>query len=249
MTPRAEKIKPILQERYDRQAEQELFDKGVFEVVTPAKAYFRSRKLSAALELGGFPSNGHLLEIGCSVGQFSLPLARLGYRLTGIDLSGSSVAVAAHRASREGLSNASFLALDAERLEHLPNDSFDGVVSFSTLRYLPQLSTALLEIHRILKPGGRVVADFPNLWCPWFYVKQWLGSESHPCDHWFTEAGLKKIFKETGFRWGGVRKILFTPTVTPDRFLKIFQEIDRFGERIPLLKDLAGILMVWVDKL
>ena len=244
----AEKVKSDIRQRYDRYANVELSLQGAYETVGPAKHYFRLRKLETALELGAFPAGGQLLDIGCNIGQFSLPLARMGYRVTGVDLSVHAITLARQRAQKEGLSSVSFLPTDAESLGRFSDGFFDGVVSFSTLRYVPSLPKALLEIRRVLKPGGCVVADFPNRWCPWFYVKQWLGSEVHPHDHWFTAGLLRKLFEETGFHRCRIRKILFTPTIAPQALLKIFQVVDWAGERVPGMRDLAGILTVAAHK-
>lgn len=243
-----ERMKLEIRERYDRLTERELFSQAPYETITPAKAYFRSRKLRAALKLGTFRPGGHLLEIGSSVGIFSLPLARMGFRLTGVDLSENSLAVASRRAREEGLGNVSFLAADAERLDRFGDGTFDGVVSFSTLRYVPDLPKALSEIGRVLKPQARAVVDFPNRLCPWFYLKSWLGSERHPHDHWFTRRRLEGLLHGAGFQDCRFQHLLFTPTILPEPLLWIFQGIDWCGERIPLVRNCAGILLVSAQK-
>jgi SAM-dependent methyltransferase len=234
--------------RYDGMAATELAGAGRFESLTPAKRYFRTRKLETALRLGGFPAQGRLLEIGCSVGQFTFSFARLGYRICGMDLSPHSIEVAKQRANAEGISGATFVTGEAEALTLFADDTFDGVVSFSTLRYVDNLPKALSEIVRVLKPGGRAVIDVPNRWCPWFYMKPWLGSERHPHDHWLTSTEVSRLVRRAGFREVQLRHLLFTPTVTPDRWLPLFQGIDWIGERLPLVRRFAGILMVSAQK-
>lgn len=243
-----EKNKLQVQQRYDEHASGEITGKGLFEVATPAKSYFRARKLSVALELGRFCRGSRLLEIGCSVGQYTFPLIQQGYRVEGVDLSPQSVAVARQRVLQRGLPEAQFHVGDAENLDRFGADSFDGAVSFSTLRYLSDLPKGLLEIRRVLKPGGRVIADFPNRWCPWFYVKQWLGSDAHPNDHWFSKPELRRLFERAGFRHIEIRNILFTPTVAPERLLPFFRRVDSIGERLFPLRPFAGILMIAANK-
>jgi SAM-dependent methyltransferase len=232
-----------VRDRYDRFASSELHADGVYEVVTPGKAYFRARKLETAVRMGRFPPGARLLEVGCSVGQFTFPLAERGYAMHGVDLSGNSIEVARKRAAGRPGRGLTFSVADAERLD-FPDGSFDGALSFSTLRYVPDLPRALSQIRRVIKPDGRVVLDFPNRFCPWFYLKPWLGSERHPNDRWFTAEELRRLFREAGFEQVRVETILFTPTVAPARLLPAFRLLDRLGERVPGLRRLAGILMV-----
>jgi cyclopropane fatty-acyl-phospholipid synthase-like methyltransferase len=51
------------------------------------------------------------------------------------------------------------LVLDAQN----PAASFDAVVSIQVLEYVDNVPAALAEMHRVLKPGGRV-ANFATIW-------------------------------------------------------------------------------------
>ena len=44
----------------------------------------------------------------------------------------------------------------------LPSSSFDGVLCSSVLEYIDQPRDALLELHRVLKPGGRLIISVPS---------------------------------------------------------------------------------------
>ena len=243
-----EATKTEVQARYDRMATAELEGAGLFEPMNRAKTYFRTRKLTAALALGRFPAGAALLEIGCSVGQFTIPLAQRGYHVLGMDLSPASVQVARRRVEAASVAGATFVSGHAEDLSQFSSDRFDGLVSFSTLRYVPRLPKALSEIHRVLKPGGTMVIDFPNRWCPWFYLKPWLGSERHPDDHWFGASTVRRLLADAGFRDARLRHLLFTPTVIPDPLVNVFAGLDWIGERLPLVRRLAGIIMVAATK-
>ena len=248
MDPSPEAAKQKIRQRYDQAAGIELTGNGRYENPTSAKLYFRSRKLQTALRLGSFQPGDRLLEIGCAVGHFTFPLAQLGYRIIGLDFSENCVAAARQRIPPKDAAGIRFIQGDAEDLGLFDDGSFDGVLSLSTLRYVPHLSKALKEIHRVLRPGGRAVLDFPNRWCPWFYLKPWLGSERHPYDHWFMAKDLQKELKKTGLQPYAIQRMLFTPTVAPDKLLWIFKGVDWCGERIPGIKNLAGIIMVGAQK-
>jgi len=47
--------------------------------------------------------------------------------------------------------------MDAQRLD-LPADSFDAVIARFSLQFVPDVQRALVEVRRVLKPGGRFAA-------------------------------------------------------------------------------------------
>lgn len=49
-----------------------------------------------------------------------------------------------------------FQKADATKLPY-PNDSFDAAVSTQVYEYVADVSAALTELHRVVRPGGRVV--------------------------------------------------------------------------------------------
>jgi ubiquinone/menaquinone biosynthesis C-methylase UbiE len=113
-------------------------------------------RAKAEKALGGWPDRpfGDALEIGSGTGYFSLNLMQLGLieRLTATDISPRMLAELGTTAARLGL-EVETQTLDAE---HLPfaDGSFDFVVGHAVLHHLPDLETALAELHRVLRPGG-----------------------------------------------------------------------------------------------
>ncbi|HEV2912831.1 MAG TPA: class I SAM-dependent methyltransferase [Pyrinomonadaceae bacterium] len=97
-------------------------------------------------------AGARLLEIGCGMGTDLLQFARGGARCTGIDLTPRSVEISRHRFALYGLP-CDFTLSDAE---HLPfaDESFDVVYSNGVLHHTPDTSGALLEVKRVLRPGG-----------------------------------------------------------------------------------------------
>lgn len=96
-----------------------------------------------------------LLEIGCGLGTDLFQFARNGARVTGLDLTPQSVALAAHRFRLEGVPGR-FTAGDAEHLP-FPDAAFDVVYSFGVLHHTPDTARTFREIRRVLRPGGEAV--------------------------------------------------------------------------------------------
>ena len=218
---------------------------GLVEGDRPALAYFRRRKIETALQLGHFPPHAGLLEVGCGTGDYTFLLARAGHRMTGVDLSSKSIEAARAKASILGVSDASFAVSDAEALSEIPADSADGVVSFSALRYVPDVRQALLAIRRVLKPNGVAVLDFPNRFCPWFrLLKTHFGVERHIHDQHYSTREIVTLMQDAGLVDVTARRILFTTYVLPTPLLPLFRAIDWVGERAPGISQTAGIIMV-----
>lgn len=95
-----------------------------------------------------------VLEVGCGAGTDHMQFARRGARIFGVDLSRQSVNMTRARIHLEGysprLSNT-----DAENLP-FPDDSFDYVYSWGVIHHTPETPRTVAEIHRVLKPGGRI---------------------------------------------------------------------------------------------
>jgi SAM-dependent methyltransferase len=99
-------------------------------------------------------AEGDTLEIGIGRGR-TLPYYPGHVRLTGIELSGASLAIAARRARELGL-DVSLVEGDAAALPY-PDDHFDTVVFCMVLCTVPDDRAAVAEAARVLRPGGRLL--------------------------------------------------------------------------------------------
>ena len=93
-----------------------------------------------------------LLEVGCGMGTDLLRFARGRARVTGIDLTPRSLEISRRHLSLYGEAG-DFANADCERLP-FADDSFDVVYSNGVLHHTPDTAGAVLEIHRVLRPGG-----------------------------------------------------------------------------------------------
>jgi SAM-dependent methyltransferase len=99
-----------------------------------------------------------VLDVGCGPGDDVRRLAALAGargRVVGIDNSNAMIDEARRRAANSGLS-VEFRTGDAHRLE-LPDGGFDAVRAERVLQHLGDPETALRELTRVTRPGGRIV--------------------------------------------------------------------------------------------
>lgn len=93
-----------------------------------------------------------LLEVGCGMGTDLLQFARGRAVCTGVDLTPRSVEISSFHLGLYGV-RADFALADGERLP-FADESFDVVYSNGVLHHTPDTAGAVLELHRVLRPGG-----------------------------------------------------------------------------------------------
>ena len=108
------------------------------------------------------PSDGprrRALDAGCGTGFQTALLERLGYASHGVDVAPRLLAAARRRLATSALTLGS--------LEALPyrDESFDVVTCCgSTLSFVDAPATALRELGRVLRPGGRLLLECEHRW-------------------------------------------------------------------------------------
>jgi ubiquinone/menaquinone biosynthesis C-methylase UbiE len=120
---------------------------------------YSNRIAGRMLDLAGVRSDDRLLDLGTGTGLLARMAASRGANAIGIDHSAGMLEQAQARAGQDGVgSRTQFLAMDAEALE-FQDEAFDVTVSLFVLRHLPNPVAAAREMHRTLKPGGRLVTS------------------------------------------------------------------------------------------
>jgi len=95
-----------------------------------------------------------LLHLQCHIGTDTLSFARLGARVTGVDLSPAAVDAARGLARRAGL-EATFVESEATAAADVLGRQFDVVhTSIGALCWLPDLEAWARAVARLLRPGG-----------------------------------------------------------------------------------------------
>lgn len=96
-----------------------------------------------------------VVDVGCGTGFLTVLLAKLGHRVTGVDLTPAMLERAAERMKLAGV-NATLIEGNALALP-LESDSFDAVVSRHVLWTMPEPDAAFREWIRVTRPGGEVL--------------------------------------------------------------------------------------------
>ncbi len=126
------------------------------------------------VDLANVTPKSRALDLCCGTGDISFALAQRGAETTGLDFSAQMLAVAAERSQKTGTGIPAFIQGDAQSVP-FPDSTFDIVTVGYGLRNLTSWPRGVEEMHRVAKPGGRlIVLDFgkpPNpLWRALYFL-------------------------------------------------------------------------------
>src|SRR6266516_5763707 len=98
-----------------------------------------------------------ILDVGCGPGFYAAELLdEVGDQGSVVGLDGSTDMLAAAARRCEGRPNVAFHQAEATALP-VNESEFDAALCVQVLEYVPDATAALREMHRALRPGGRVV--------------------------------------------------------------------------------------------
>jgi 2-polyprenyl-3-methyl-5-hydroxy-6-metoxy-1,4-benzoquinol methylase len=146
------------------------------------------------LQLLGEASGRRLVEIGCGAGFFLKAAERLGWTVSGIELSEDGSRFAREqlglRVSRE----------PAEGMTVAPG-AFDAAALFDTIEHLFDPGAVLRAVARALVPGGCLIVGTPNFGALSRYLLGPSWAVLSPLEHtyYFEERTLARLLEASGF--------------------------------------------------
>jgi SAM-dependent methyltransferase len=173
-----------------------------------------------AAELHDLPPDAPVLEVGCGDASFTTELARYSSRVTAIDISAGQIAENARR-----FPGIAFRQHDVSERLPFADGAFAAVWCSEVLEHLFDPAFALREMHRSLRPGGRLLVTVPyhgrfkNLLIALFKWDEHF-VPSNPHIRFYTGRTLSRIADAAGFRsiriktcgMGRPLRDLFVPT-------------------------------------
>uniref|UniRef100_A0A7V4KD94 Class I SAM-dependent methyltransferase n=1 Tax=Fervidobacterium pennivorans TaxID=93466 RepID=A0A7V4KD94_FERPE len=174
------------------------------------------------------------LDVGCGKGDVTIPLAFLGYKMVGVDISSENIDEAIKRLKVKKLlkNNPVFLLGDAENLP-FKEGSFDFVICSEVLEHLKRPEKALKSIHEVLKPKGLLIVTVPNGYGPYCMIYDHFRNiiskilPIKPSDHiqFFTLSKIRNLIKKSGFDILSIRHsdfLSFLPLIVKSKKLSYY---------------------------
>lgn len=140
-----------------------------YDATGAAMSFGQDPRWRAAMVAAVRPQPGmHILDVATGTGMVARALAARGADVTALDQSEAMLAVARSRPADPAGGHITFVTGEAE---HLPFEdaSFDALTFTYLLRYVDDPAATLMELARVVKPGGRIgmvefgVPDNPTL--------------------------------------------------------------------------------------
>lgn len=170
-------------------------------------------------ELKGSYSDNVILDLGCSVGHYTIRLSEMGFNTCGLDILPELITEANKKSA--GVKHKPLFVVGAGESLPFKDNSFDLVIIPSVLEHVKYWETVITEIYRVLKPSGLTYISTNNRLYPrqgevshfpfFSYLPQrirdriidshpaWVSYTPNPARHWFTPYGLRRALLNVGF--------------------------------------------------
>lgn len=173
-----------------------------------------------------------ILHLQCHFGQDSMSLARMGAKVTGVDISDVAIDEAKKINEQLGL-DASFVCCDVYSTAEHVHEKFDIVfTSYGTIGWLPDMAKWAAIVHHFMKPKGKFIfvelhpavwmfdADFKEIMFSYFNTQAIV--ETSPGTYADQEADI--ALEEIG--WNHPLSEVFTALMNKGLTIKHFEEFD-----------------------
>jgi len=144
-----------------------------------------------------------VLDLGCGVGKETVVSAQRGAETVAVDYTATGLQIAKTLLRKYG-EQADLVRSDIENLP-FRDKVFDQVFSLGVIHHTPKPEAVVEELHRALKPKGRLTLMVYNKWTRWFI--KWIGGIPYDSQNWdngcplvmfYGTGDLKKLLR--GFR-------------------------------------------------
>jgi len=228
------------------------------------------RRLDFILDNLMIDKNQHILDIGTGFGIYLSQLSHHAKLCVGIDIDEENL----RKAKEEKTKNIELISMSGENLGFKDN-SFDVVLMIEVLEHVINDETAISEIYRLLKPGGKLIITAPNKLFPFETHGFKIGSRSYGTKglgfpllpylpdrlrseltnaRVYTPWHFKKVLVEKGFSINNVS--FLGPSLDQlrinfsilGRLVVLSQRLLRVMEKVPIIKAFQTTTIICAEK-
>ncbi len=171
----------------------EQYDSGYFDLYRKRREFRLRRAESRLKQIELIRAPGRLLDVGCSLGYFVEAANARGWTACGIDIS--------EHAAEEGRKQGLDVRAGTIEQAGFEDASFDCITMWDVLEHVPDPTSHMLEVRRVLAPCGLVSIGTPDLRHVAFKMKREHWRHLKPAEHihYFQRSSLCMLLEKTGF--------------------------------------------------
>ncbi|WP_422358874.1 class I SAM-dependent methyltransferase [Reichenbachiella sp.] len=151
------------------QTQLDYYSQKIKRTMKPVNSNYVNRHIDEFIKVSQIRRDQNVIDVGCGMGKFTLPLLKKGYKLTGLDLS--PFLLQQLLLHNDNQFNVELICSDILEVPSEYNLKFDKVIGFFALHHFHHLHTYFQAMSRILKPGGEIVFIEPNAYNPLYYIQ------------------------------------------------------------------------------
>ncbi|WP_420575152.1 class I SAM-dependent methyltransferase [Kordia sp.] len=194
------------------------------------RIYMLSKKMSFVV-LNTKSDGKKVLDIGCGTGDFLAMAQKYKWEVAGVEPDAQARKIAAEKTNTEIYTN--------DWLSEIEDHSFDAVTMWHVLEHVPNLSTQIETLKRIVKPNGTIFIAVPNFKShDAKHYKEFWAAYDVPRHLWhFSQKAIKGLFAKQQME---VVKIL--PMKFDAYYVSLLSEKHKTGKMNPLKSFYRGFV-------
>ncbi len=213
---------------------------------SPAGKVRAARRAGLIAAQAGLCTQSYALEIGCGTGVFTAMFARSGARIVAVDISPDLL----EKARKRDLPPWQIAFVEKSFEDCAVDGPFDAVIGSSILHHLDLLPSCS-KIYCLLKPGGVMSFAEPNYLNPQIFLERkfrrffpYISQDETAFVRW----RLLEVLRNTGFTDTQIVPFDWLHPATPKALIPPTEWLGSVAERIPLLLEFSGSLLISARK-
>jgi 2-polyprenyl-6-hydroxyphenyl methylase / 3-demethylubiquinone-9 3-methyltransferase len=158
-----------------------------------------------------------LLDIGCGGGLVTEPMARLGFRVTGIDADATAIGIAREHAAQSSLA-ITYRRAAAEDVAR-GRQRFDVVLALEVVEHSADPALFLATAAQLIRPGGALILSTINRTARAFftaivgaeYLLRWIPRGTHHWSKFLRPSEVAEILRKSRLEMGTVAGLRYRP--------------------------------------